>query len=154
VRNNLTTKLDDKDKKLLNILQENGRASYSQLAGELDLSEATIRYRVKKLVDAGIIKKFTVLLNPKKIGYSTTGILMVKLMPDFFEQASKEISDLPEAHHVFQNTGEYDIMAVVQAHDLGHLSDIRKRVEMIKGVREVSLSATTHLIKIKTIFDL
>jgi len=154
VRNNLANKLDDKDKKLLNILQENGRASYSQLAGELGLSEATIRYRVKKLVDAGIIKKFTVLLDPKKIGYLTTGILMVKLIPDFFEQASKEISDLTEAHHVFQNTGEYDIVAVVQARDLKHLSDLRKRVEMIEGVREVSLSATTRLIKIKTTFDL
>ena len=154
MRNNLVTKLDGKDKKLLNILQENGRASYSQLAGELGLSEATVRYRVKKLVDAGIIKKFTVLLDPKKIGYLTTGILMVKLIPNFFEQASKAISDLPEAHHVFQNTGEYDIVAVVQARDLGHLSDLRKRVEMIEGVREVSLSATTRLIKIKTTFDI
>ncbi len=154
VRNNLTTKLDDKDKKLLNLLQENGRASYSKLAGELDLSEATVRYRVKKLVDSGVIKNFTVLLDPKKIGYLNTGILMVKLIPEFFEQASKEISDLPEAHHVFQNTGEYDIMAVVQARDLAHLSDIRKRVEMIEGVRDVSLSATTRVIKIKTTFDL
>jgi len=154
VKNNLATKLDDKDRKLLNILQENGRASYSQLAGELDLSEATVRYRVKKLVDAGIIKKFTVLLDPKKIGYLNTGILMVKLMPDFFEQASKAISNLPETHHVFQNTGEYDIVAVVQARDLGHLSELRKRVEMIRGVREVSLSATTRLIKIKTTFEI
>jgi Lrp/AsnC family transcriptional regulator for asnA, asnC and gidA len=146
--------LDDKDKKLLNILQENGRASYSQIANELDLSEATVRYRVKKLLDAEVIKKFTVLLDPKKIGYLNTGILMVKLIPDFFAQASKEINDLPEAHHVFQNTGEYNIIAVVQAHDLAHLSDLKKRVEMVEGVREVSLSATTRLIKIKTTFDL
>jgi Lrp/AsnC family transcriptional regulator for asnA, asnC and gidA len=146
--------LDNKDKKLLNSLQENGRAAYSQLAGDLGLSEATVRYRVKKLIDAGIIKKFTVLLDSKKIGYSNTGILMVKLIPDFFEQASKEISDLAEAHHVFQNTGEHDVVAVVQARDLTHLSDIKKRVELIEGVRAVSLSATTRMIKIKNTFDL
>ncbi len=150
----LLLRLDDKDRKLLNILQEHGRAPYSQIADELGVSEATVRYRVKKLIDSGVIKKFTVLLDPKKIGYLTTGILMVKIIPDFFEQASKEISDLAETHHVFQHTGEYDILAVVQARDLGHLSDLRRRVEMIEGVREVSLSATTRRIKIKTTFDL
>jgi Lrp/AsnC family transcriptional regulator for asnA, asnC and gidA len=150
----LVIRLDHKDKKILNILQENGRATYSQIGAELGVSEATVRYRVKKLVDAEVIKKFTVLLDPKKIGYLTTGILMVKIIPDLFEQASKEISDLTEAHHVFQHTGEYDVIAVVQAKDLEHLSDLRKNVEMIDGVREVSLSATTRRIKIKTTFDL
>ncbi len=147
-------RLDEKDRKLLNILQENGRAPYSIIADELGVSEATVRYRVKKMIDAGVIKKFTVLLDPKKIGYLNTGILMVKTVPELFEQASKEISDLNESHHVFQNTGEYNVVAVVQAHDLEHLSDLRKRVEMIEGVREVLLSATTRRIKIKTTFDL
>jgi Lrp/AsnC family transcriptional regulator for asnA, asnC and gidA len=146
--------LDEKNRNLLNILQKDSRAPYSQIAKEVGLSEATVRYRVKKLIEAGIIKKFTVLLDPKKIGYLNTGILMVKLIPDLFEQASKEISDLVEIHHVFQHTGEYDIIAVVQARDLEHLSDLKKEVETIKGVREVSLSATTRIIKIKTTFDL
>ena len=46
-------------------------------------------YRVKKLVDAGVISKFTVLLDPRKIGYPTTGILMVKIAPEQFSMASK-----------------------------------------------------------------
>jgi Lrp/AsnC family transcriptional regulator for asnA, asnC and gidA len=146
--------LDSKDRKILNILQGNSRASYTYIANELGISEATVRYRVKNLIDNGIINKLTVLLNPKKIGFSTTGILMVKITADHFEKASEQISDLTETYHVFQNTGKYDIIAVVHAHDLEHLSDLRKRVEMIPGVREVSLSATTRLIKIKTSFAL
>lgn len=146
--------LDRKDRKILNILQGNSRASYTYIANKLGVSEATVRYRVKKLIDKRAINKFTVLLNPKKIGYSTTGILMVKIAPEHFEEASEQISDLPETYHVFQNTGEYDIVAVVHAHDLEHLSDLRKRVKTIPGVREVSLSTTTRLIKIKTSFDL
>jgi len=146
--------LDTKDKKILNILQENSRASYTYIAGELGVSEATVRYRVKNLVDKGVINKFTVLLDPKKIGYPTTGILMVKIAPDNFEKTSEQISDLSETYHVFQNTGEYNLVAVVHAHNLEHLSDLRKRVEMMPGVRDVSLSAATRLIKIKTSFDL
>jgi len=150
----LALKLDDKDRRILNLLQENSRTSYTHIANELGISEATVRYRVKNLIDNGIINKFTVLLDPKKIGYSTTGILMVKIAPDHFEKTSEQISDLTEAYHVFQNTGEYNVVAVVHAHDLEHLSDLRKRVERMQGVREVSLSAATRLIKIKTTFDL
>jgi Lrp/AsnC family transcriptional regulator for asnA, asnC and gidA len=150
----LVIQLDDKDRRILNLLQENSRTSYMHIADELGISEATVRYRVKNLVDNGVISKFTVLLDPKKIGYSTTGILMVKIASDNFEEASEQISNLLEAYHIFQNTGEYNIVAVVHARDLEHLSDLRKRVERIRGVREVSLSAATRLIKIKTAFDL
>ena len=150
----MVSQLDDKDRKILNLLQEDSRTSYVHIANELGISEATVRYRVKKLIDNGVINTFTTLLDPKKIGYSTTGILMVKIAPSNFEETSKQISDLTETYHIFQNTGEYNIVAVVHAHDLEHLSDLRKRVEFMQGVREVSLSATTKLIKIKTTFDL
>jgi DNA-binding Lrp family transcriptional regulator len=150
----LVIQLDDKDRKILNILQENSRTSYLHIANELGVSEATVRYRVKNLIDNGVINKFTVLLDSKKIGYPTTGILMVKIAPDHFEKTSEQISDLIETYHVFQNTGEYNLVAVVHAHNLEHLNDLRKRVEMMLGVRDVSLSAATRLIKIKTSFDL
>jgi DNA-binding Lrp family transcriptional regulator len=150
----LVIQLDDKDKKILNLLQENSRTSYLHIANELGVSEATVRYRVKNLIDNGVINKFTVLLDSKKIGYPTTGILMVKIAPDHFEKTSKQISDLIETYHVFQNTSEYNLVAVVHAHNLEHLNDLRKRVEMMLGVRDVSLSAATRLIKIKTSFDL
>jgi Lrp/AsnC family transcriptional regulator for asnA, asnC and gidA len=150
----LVTQLDNKDKKILNILQANSRTSYTYIASELGVSEATVRYRIKNLIDDGVINKFTVLLDTKKIGYPTTGILMVKIAPDYFENTSEQISDLIETYHVFQNTGEYNLVAVVHAHNLEHLSDLRKRVEMMPGVRDVSLSAATRLIKIKTSFDL
>ena len=150
----MVIQLDDKDKKILNLLQENSRTSYLHIANELGISEATVRYRVKNLIDDGVINKFTVLLDSKKIGYPTTGILMVKIAPDYFEKTSEQISDLTETYHVFQNTGEYNLIAVVHAHNLEHLSDLRKRVEMLPGVRDVSLSAATRLIKIKTSFDL
>lgn len=146
--------LDDKDKKILNFLQENSRTSYLYIAEKLGVSEATVRYRVKKLIESGVISKFTVLLDPRKIGYPTTGLLMVKILPNKFEEAAKQISDLSETRHVLQSTGEYDIVAVVRARNLEHLSDLRKRVEMIPGVRELTLSAATRLIKIDPTFHL
>ena len=94
------------------------------------------------------------MLDPAKVGFSTTGIMMVKIDPTLFEQAAKQIGDLAEAYHVFQNTGEFDIVSVVHTRNLEHLSELRKKVQMIPGVRDVTVSAATRVIKIKTSFDL
>jgi DNA-binding Lrp family transcriptional regulator len=124
------------------------------IASKLGISEATVRYRVKNLIDNGIINRFTVLLDPRKIGYPITGILLVKIVPEHFEEAAKKISDLEETRHVLQNTGEYNIVAVVKAKSLENLNDLRKKIELIHGVRELSLSAATKLIKIDPSFEL
>jgi DNA-binding Lrp family transcriptional regulator len=150
----LDIQLDDKDRRILNTLQKNSRTSYVNIAEELSISEATVRYRVKNLIENGVISRFTVLLNPRKIGYPITGILLVKIVPAHFVEASKQICDLDETRHVLQNTGEYNIVAVVKARDLEHLNDLRIRVEAIEGVRELSLSAATRLIKIDPSFIL
>jgi DNA-binding Lrp family transcriptional regulator len=79
---------------------------------------------------------------------------MVKIVPSQFEEAAKQISNLSETRHVFQSTGDYDIVAVVKARSLEHLNDLRKEMEQISGVRELSLSAATRLIKIDPAFYL
>ena len=146
--------LDCIDRTILNMLQQNARVPFSTIAACLGISEATVRYRVKQLEKTKIIKNYTTLLSPPKVGFSTTGIMMVKLDNEKFDDAAKQISDLPEAYHVFQNTGEYDIVSVVHTRDLAHLGELRKRVQGIEGVREVTVSAATRIIKIKTSFDL
>jgi Lrp/AsnC family transcriptional regulator for asnA, asnC and gidA len=150
----MAEQLDAVDRKILNMLQNDARTPFSKIGAEAGVSEATVRYRVKRLEEQGIVKKYTTLLNPVKVGFSTTGIMMVKLDPVLFEQAAQAIGNLPEAYHVFQNTGEFDIVSVVHTVDLAHLSELRKRVQLIEGVRDVTVSAATRLIKIKTSFDL
>jgi Lrp/AsnC family transcriptional regulator for asnA, asnC and gidA len=150
----MAEQLDSTDRKILNMLQKDARVAFSQIASEVGVSEATVRYRVKNLEKEKVIKSYTTLLDPVKAGFSTTGIMMVKLDAALFEAAAKQISELPETYHVFQNTGDFDIVSVVHTRDLAHLSDLRKRVQMIAGVREVTVSAATRLIKIKTSFDL
>jgi Lrp/AsnC family transcriptional regulator, regulator for asnA, asnC and gidA len=150
----MAEQLDAVDRKILNMLQKDARVPFATIGIEASVSEATVRYRVKNLEKRSIIKTYTALLDPTKVGFSTTGIMMVKLEPILFEEAAKQIGDLPEAYHVFQNTGDFDIVSVVHTRDLGHLSELRKRVQLIPGVREVMVSAATRLIKIKTSFDL
>ena len=146
--------LDMLDREILKRLQKNARVSFSRIARELGVNEATVRYRVKKLIEEGVITKFTALLNPTKIGVPINAIIMAKIDPRLFEKASSQIADFDETYHVFQSTGEYDIVIVANTRDMEHLSELRRHVEMIPGVNDVLVSATIRLIKIKTSFDL
>ncbi len=150
----MAEKIDAVDRKILNMLQKDARVPFSRVAAKVGVSEATVRYRVKHLEQKNVIKTFTALLDPTKVGFSTTGIMMVKLDPTLFEQAAKQISDLAETYHVFQNTGEYDIVSVVHTRDLAHLGELRKKVQSFAGVRGVTVSAATRIVKIKTSFEL
>lgn len=150
----MSVSLDEIDRKILNALQSNGRVAFSSIAKEVGVDEATIRYRVKKLQDSGVITKFTALLDPSKIGFPVTAVIMIKIAPALFDEASAQIAALSETRHVFQSTGGYDVVAVVNTRDLGHLGDLRRRLEMIVGVSDVLVFATTKLLKIKSSFDL
>lgn len=150
----MSVELDEIDRKILNRLQSDARTSFASIARELKMSEATIRFRVKKLVKKGVIIRFIALLDPRKIGLSVTAIIMAKVDPTLLEEAFEQLASFNETHHVFQSTGEYDIVAVVHARDMVHLSELRKRVKMIPGIKDALVSATTRLMKIEPRFKL
>ena len=88
--------LDELDRMILHILQENGRASYSEIARRLNVPESTVRLRVKKLVEKGVIRKFAALINPFKAGYSIVAFIAVDVEPRWVKKAAEELGKLPE----------------------------------------------------------
>jgi Lrp/AsnC family transcriptional regulator for asnA, asnC and gidA len=150
----LSAELDEIDRKILNMLQSDARTSFARIARESKVSEATVRFRVKKLVKKGVIIGFIALLDPRKIGLLVTATIMAKVDPTLLEEAFEQLASFNETHHVFQSTGEYDIVAVVHVRDMAHLSELRKRVKMIPGITDALVSATTRLMKIKPTFKL
>lgn len=150
----LSVKLDEIDRKLLSVLQRDARTPFAKIAREFGVSEATVRFRVKKLVEKGVVTRFMAMLNPRKIGLPITATIVAKVEPTLLDKASEQLASFDEAHHVFQSTGEYDIVAVVHARDMVHLSEIRKRVKMIPGVRDVFVSVATRIMRVEPVFKL
>jgi Lrp/AsnC family transcriptional regulator for asnA, asnC and gidA len=150
----LSVELDEIDKKLLNILQRDARTPFAKIAREFGVSEATVRFRVKKLIDKGVVTRFITLLDPRKIGVPITATIVAKVEQTLLDKAVEQIASFDEAHHVFQSTGEYDIVAVVHARDMTHLSEIRKRVKMLPGVKDVSVSVATRIMRVEPMFKL
>jgi Lrp/AsnC family transcriptional regulator for asnA, asnC and gidA len=139
--------LSEIDIGILEMLQEDGRASFSSIARELGIAESTVRYRVEKLKDSGVITGFQAHLNPRKVGLGITAIALIKVNAAEIVEASETLATFEESHHLFRTTGSYDLVSVVHARDIVHLNDLIERIKMIKGVKEASVEVATHLVK-------
>jgi Lrp/AsnC family transcriptional regulator for asnA, asnC and gidA len=139
--------LSEIDIGILEILQEDGRASFSSIARTLGIAESTVRYRVEKLKESRVITSFQAHLNPRKIGLGITAIALIKVAATEIVEASETLATFEESHHLFRTTGSYDLVSVVHARDIVHLNDLIERIKMIKGVREASVEVATHLVK-------
>jgi len=98
--------LDDIDKNILKILQEDARKSYREIKNELGISIGTIHNRISKLKEKDIIEGYTLKLNNVKLGYKLTFLIQVQIDGKHTGEILDEISKKPEVCSVFHTTGE------------------------------------------------
>ena len=124
-----------KDKEIIEILQTEGRVPVSEIARRVDLSENGVRYRLEKLEEAGYIRNYTVLLNPRRFGKRVTAVFRLNTVPDNSQGLIGKLRDMEELQVIYQTTGAYSIMAI------GLFSDI----EELNGFIEGKLASTDIL---------
>ena len=98
--------LDDIDKEIIKILQNNARTSYRKIQEELKISIGTIHNRISKLKQNEIIEGYTLKLNNEKLGYRLTFLIRIDIDGKHTEKILKEISEIPEVCSIFHTTGE------------------------------------------------
>ncbi len=143
----LPTELDDIDKRILKLLQTDARLSFAELSRDLSVAEATVRFRVNRLVNSGVITRFTALVDPVKVGLKVSGAILLKIEPSQLEEACKQLVSFKETQYLFQSTGEYDVVSVIIARDMDHLNSLVKRTKMIPGIKDARVSVTTRFLK-------
>ena len=121
------SELDELDLKILRVLQLNSRISFSDLSRRLGVPEATVRCRVRELVDRGVIRCFYTLLDPRKVGPPSSVIILADVDPEWLDQVFDKLREVPEATHVSKLTGKYNIVAIFHARDMKHVSQIDER---------------------------
>lgn len=77
----MPTKIDEVDKTVLNVLQDDSRTAFARIAEKLNVSEATVFTRVKKLVEKRVIKRFTALVSPDMVGKTITAFVLINADP-------------------------------------------------------------------------
>ena len=141
------TTLNELDKRVLKLLQFNCRLSFAQLSRELGVAEATVRFRVNRLVNAGVITRYAALLDPVKVGMKVSGAILLKIDPACLQDTCKKLVSFNETQYLFQSTGEYDVVSVVLARDMDHLNSLVKKTKLLQGVKDARVSVTTRLLK-------
>lgn len=142
--------LDDLDWKILKIIQENSKQTYSEIGRQLDVAHSTVYDRIRKMEKNGIIKKWTIDIDHEKIGIAyITAIMIVYSDPNEVEGVTKKISEAKEVLELSLSLSEeLLIIAKIIASNQEELhSFIAKRVAPIKGVLRIRTSIITKKIK-------
>ena len=127
--------MDDLDTKIIGMLQKDGRSSNAGIAREVNVSEGTVRRRLKKLFEDGLIQ-VVALPDPDKIGFHTEALIGIQVDPSKNDSVADALCDLREINWVTQTAGRYDIFAwasMTSAKELGIF--LNTKVGTISGVR-------------------
>jgi Lrp/AsnC family transcriptional regulator for asnA, asnC and gidA len=128
-------KLDDIDKQILDMLIDNTRVPFTDIAKKLLISAGTVHVRVKKMEDFGIIRGSSLTLDYKKLGFSFIAYVGVYLQNTSQTQFVLErINDIPNVTVAHITTGKFNIFCKVRARDTTHAKEIIFRLDDIDGV--------------------
>jgi Lrp/AsnC family leucine-responsive transcriptional regulator len=151
--------MDSVDKKILGLLQQNGKISNQELADRIALSPSPCSRRVKLLEDEGYIREYVALLDPVKIGLQLTIMVSVALInhdPKIMKNFETTITSFPEVIQCYLITGHSaDYLAKVIVANLNeYQSFLLKKLTVIDGVSQVHSSFVLQNIVDKTALPL
>ena len=124
--------LDDVSRAIIEQLQQDGRRSYARIATAVGLSEAAVRQRVQRLLDAGVMQIVAV-TDPMQVGFPRQAMVGVRAKGDVRSTADR-LAGMPEVDYVVVTAGSFDLMVEVVCEDDEHLLDTVARVRSVDGV--------------------
>lgn len=147
--------MDRLDYEILAILQQDGRRSFTEIGKSVGFSEGTIRKRVTRLVEDGIIRIIG-LVDPHQVGFDAPAIIQVSVTPPHLEEAAQAIANFPEVSYLLMVSGEFDLIVEVRCRNREHLAAfLRDDLQKVSGVQRTVSSLVLHTYKLTepTILD-
>lgn len=140
--------LDALDNKILQMLANNARKPFLEIARECNVSGAAIHQRIQKLSSLGIIKGYEMLIEPSAVGYDTCAYIGFFLKdPSQFNHVVEELKKIPEVIECHFTTGQYDMFIKLYARNNDHLLHI-----IHNQLQHLGLARTESLISFKEVF--
>lgn len=138
--------IDEIDKKILKILINDARASWTSIAKELAVNESTIRYRVRKLEDSGVIFGYKAKINYVKASLSSS-LTGIDVEPEYLWRVLNELKQKEEIVQLYLTTGDHVIIAEIVAENKELLEKIHDYISGLPGVRRVCPSIILDVYK-------
>jgi DNA-binding Lrp family transcriptional regulator len=143
--------IDKKDEMIITELKKNARNTTKNIAANINIPRVTVRDRIQKMIEKGIITSFNISINYKKIGYATEVFIFISFLPNFEvsqRELAKHIAKLPGVYEVHIISGEYDLLLKVRGRsleDIGVL--VVDKLRQLKGVGRTLTFACFETIK-------
>jgi len=128
--------IDRTDIKILCELRENARMSNSEIAKKLNVTEATVRRRIKNLIEKGIIMRFSIHIDYRLIENTVKAYVHIKTVTDKLDQVVQHLIDHDRVVAVYRVTGEYDILVVALFVGMAELQEFIDSFLKMDGIKE------------------
>lgn len=140
--------LDEIDLKILNLLRENGRMTWAELAGRLELSSPSTAERVRRLEERGVIKGYHAAIHFRSLGYTLIAFVAVCLAHPKHRQklieAITQQAEVEECHHI---AGDEDYLLKIRCFDTEHLDTFLNNLKQIPGVSKTRTTIALSSVK-------
>ena len=142
-------KFDKLDQQILQMIGEDARVPFLEVARVCNVSGAAIHQRIQKLTAAGVLKRSQFVMDPEKIGYETCAYIGLNLKnPEEFDHVLEELKKIPEVTECHYTTGNFDMFIKIYARNNHHLLTI-----IHDQLQPLGLSSSETLISFHTAFE-
>ncbi|MEM2248738.1 MAG: Lrp/AsnC family transcriptional regulator [Candidatus Bathyarchaeia archaeon] len=139
--------LDELDLRIIGLLQEDSRISFNKIASKLGISVGTAYNRIKSLEEKGILKGYTVIVDPAKIGYGTIAIILIQAEGAHLVDVENEVAKMDNVVAVYDITGDFDIAVIARFKDRFGLNAFVKKILSMPYVRRTVTNVVLNVVK-------
>ena len=145
----MNLQIDDIDSRILSALSVDSRRSYADVGSEVGLSTAAVHERVRKMVERGVIERFSLRVAPDKVGLNFTAFVAIRNDGGVHcREVAPRLRAMPEVLELHSVAGEYDFMAKIRVTHARALEDVLYQIKAIAGV-----ARTTSTVVLNTEFE-
>ena len=141
--------IDDMDARILSAMSSDSRRSYADVGNEVGLSTAAVHERVRKLVERGVIRRFSLSVEPQALGLAFTAFVAIRNDGgSHCRDVAPRLREMPEVQELHSVAGEYDFLAKIRTSHARALEDVLYAIKSIPGV-----ARTTSTVVLNTEFE-
>lgn len=140
-------KMDEIDFEIIKLLQDDSRMSFNKVARTLGISVGTAYNRIKSLERMGVLKGYTALVDPAKIGYGITAIILIQAEGARLVDVENDVAKMDNVVSVYDITGDFDIAVIARFKDRYGLNSFVKKVLSMPYVKRTVTNVVLNVIK-------
>ena len=140
--------LDGTDNKIINLLLEDGRMSYSEIGNIVGLSRTSVKSRISELEEKGIISGYQAIIHPQKAPEMMTFIMNVETRPEHFEDAKKKLIEAKQTVTIIETTGNCHLVLICVASNVEEMRYFVNRIyKEIDGISSINAHSILDVLK-------